>query len=279
MKALITGASAGLGRDMAIQLSKRGFDLILVARREDRLNELKEQLKNIVNVQVYPCDLTDENAVKALYKEYCEQNIDVLINNAGFGSVGYFDDVTGNGPDGSNSYAVDSMDGLDSDINMIKTNVIALHMLTKLFLRDFKRRDHGFILNVASVAGFMPGPMMATYYSTKNYVYRLSQAIFQEIKYSGRNVHISVLCPGPVKTEFNKVAKVSFGMPGANSKRVAKYAIDKLFEGKFRIIPGVMPKLFFVFSRLIPDSWMMPMIGKFQKAKIDNARDKKKGHK
>ncbi len=137
---------------------------------------------------------------------------------------------------------------------MIHTNVIAVHMLTKLFLQDMVLKDSGRILNVASVAGFMPGPLMTTYYSTKNYVFRMSEAINKELKKMNSNVKISVLCPGPVNTNFNNVAKVKFNLRQASSEKIAKYAIDKMLKNKFKIIPGIDIKIAKFGSKILPDS-------------------------
>ena len=180
--ALVTGASSGIGYEIAKQLDKKGFDLIITARREDRLYELKSQLKG--NVTVIPCDLSDEKQCMELYERTHGMNISVLVNNAGFGAVGCFNEIP-----------------LNKEINMIKTNCIALHTLTKMFLKDFIEKDKGYILNVASSAGLMPGgPLMSTYYATKAYVTSLTSGISEELKSMNRRVSVSVLCPGPVST-------------------------------------------------------------------------------
>ena len=120
---------------------------------------------------------------------------------------------------------------------MIETNVIAYHILMKLYLKDFVKKDSGTILNVVSIAGFMPGPLMSTYYATKAYIVRISEGIREELKHRKSNVKISILCPGPVATNFNEVANVKFHLREANSMDVAKYAIEKLQKGKFYIVP------------------------------------------
>ena len=147
MKALITGASSGMGRDMAKILSQKGYDLILVARDEKKLEEVKKQLKTETKIVVM--DISNEENCKKIYEE--NKDIDILINNAGFGDCGHFEETS-----------------LDKDIQMIHTNIIAYHILTKLYLKEMIKKDSGKILNVASIAGFMPGPLMTTYYSTKN---------------------------------------------------------------------------------------------------------------
>ena len=197
MKALITGASSGIGRDIAINLSKKGYDLILVARDLEKLNEVKSKLHT--NVEVVSMDVSNAENCKELHEKY--QNIDILVNNAGFGDCGYFTKTS-----------------LDKELKMIDTNIVAYHVLTKLYLQDMKQKNSGKILNVASIAGFMPGPLMATYYSTKSYVVRLSEAIREELRREKSNVQISILCPGPVNTNFNKVADVQFALKGLSSK-------------------------------------------------------------
>lgn len=231
MKALVTGASSGIGRDIVRELSKRGYDLVIVARNTTRLEELKAELNT--NVQIISMDLTSEENCKKLYEQ--AKDIDLLVNNAGFGEFGFFTETD-----------------LDKEINMIKTNIIALHILTKLYLKDMKEKNSGQILNVASIAGFMPGPLMATYYATKNYVVRLSESIREELKKQKSNVKISILCPGPVKTNFNNVANVKFELNSLTSEYVARYTVDKLLKNKFYILPGVTIKLAKFFSKITP---------------------------
>lgn len=251
MRALITGASSGIGRDMARVLGKRGYNLVLVARDEKKLNDLAEELKKIndIKVEVISMDLSIEENCKELHK--CVSDVDILINNAGFGDCGDF-----------------TKTDLDKDLRMIKTNIIAYHILTKLYLTDMKAKNSGKILNVASIAGFMPGPLMATYYSTKAYVVRLSESIREELKKENSNVDISILCPGPVKTNFNSVANVKFNMREAESSVVAGYAIKKLLKNKFYIIPGLDVKLGIFLSHLVPSSLISKITYRVQKRKI-----------
>lgn len=236
MKALITGASSGIGRDMARELANRKYDLVLVGRNEERLAELKKELeeKNKIVVKTYSLDLSIKENVYKLYDQ--EKDIDLLINNAGFGLYGRFVETD-----------------LEKEINMINTNIIALHILTKLYLKEMIKKDSGQILNVASIAGFMPGPLMATYYASKNYVVSFSRAIRKELKKEKSNVKISVLCPGPVNTNFNNVANVNFSMKGLSSEYVAKYSIEKMGKGKFIIVPGSTIRLARAFSEITPD--------------------------
>lgn len=248
MKALITGASSGLGKDMARILSKMGYDLIIVARRKDKLESLKEELGT--NVEVVPMDISSTYNCMKLYNKYKKDDIEILINNAGFGLYGDFIDTN-----------------IDKELDMIDLNIKALHTLTKLFLKDFKEKDRGYILNVASSAAFLPGPGMATYYATKAYVLRLTEAISYELKEANSNVYIGALCPGPVKTEFNEVADVEFKVPQLSSEEVSKYAIDKMFDGKTVIVPGNLMKLNRFISKVLPTNMLLKIANNNQKKK------------
>ena len=251
MKALITGASSGIGKDMARVLANKGYELVIVARDEKKLEEVKNELSPITKVEIISTDLSDEANCKEIYKEV--ENVDLLINNAGFGDCGNFTKTS-----------------LEKEINMIKTNIIAYHILTKLYLIDMKAKNEGKILNVASIAGFMPGPLMATYYATKNYVVKLSEAIREELKKEKSKVQISILCPGPVKTNFNKVANVKFNLREADSKKVAKYAIKELEKGKFYIVPGLDVKIAKIGAKIIPTSIMQKFAYMAQKRKLED---------
>lgn len=250
MRALITGASNGLGHDFAIKLAKEGYDLVLVARSEDKLDHLQNQLKNQVDVQTEVMDLSDKKNVYKLYEKY-KGKIDLLINNAGFGECGIFNKLD-----------------LDNDLNMIDLNIISLHILTKLFLIDFVKEDKGQILNVASLAAFEPGPLMATYYATKSYVYNLTMAIYEELRRKKSNVKISVLCPGPTDTGFNDRAKVSFSVKPMTSDYVTSYAIKKLKKNKLLIIPSLKMKLVVFGVRFMPRKLLLKNTYNIQERKI-----------
>lgn len=249
MKALITGASSGIGRDMARELAKRGYDLILVARRRNRLEKIKNEITG-VSVETIECDVSTEENCTKLYNSVKDKGVDMLVNNAGFGLAGEF-------------LSTD----LNKELNMIKTNVVAVHMLTKLFLKDFAEKDRGIILNVASSAAYMAGPYLSTYYATKNYVRRLTEAVYRELKEKNSNVSVSVLCPGPVNTEFNDVANVKFALKGLSSEYVARYAIEKTLKGKLYIIPGLQMKLGVFLLRFIPNKLMLKISAHIQKKK------------
>lgn len=251
MKVLITGASYGIGRDMARYLSSKGAELILVSRNTQKLEQLKKSLKT--RAEIIPCNLADENEVFELYNKCRSKNIDFLINNAGYGLFGEFDKTD-----------------LRDELDMINVNIKALHILTKLFLRDFRKRDHGRILNVASSAGFMTGPLMSSYYASKNYVVRLTLAIREELRRAGSNVKISVFCPGPVDTNFNNRAGVVFSVKSITSEYAAKYAIDKCFSGKAVIVPTLEMKLGIIGSKLVPDGLLSAVAYNIQHSKKKN---------
>lgn len=231
MIALITGASSGIGKDIAINLSNKGYDLILVSRSKKDLEKVKKLC--CTNVIIEPLDLSDISNCKLLYEKY--KNIDILINNAGFGLFGEF-------------YKTN----LDEELNMIDLNIKTVHILTKLYLKEMIKKDSGRILNVASTAAFFPGPLMDTYYSTKSYVLRLTVGIYEELRRIKSNVKISVLCPGPVDTNFNRRANVKFAAKALTSNYVAKYAVDKMFKNKLIIIPGVTNKICVFLARIMP---------------------------
>lgn len=233
-KALVTGASSGIGRDMARYLSKLGYAIIAVARDEEKLEQLKEELGT--EVIIIQTDLADSENCKKLYEEIKQQEIEILVNNAGFGDFGEF-----------------IYTNLEKEIAMIQTNITAMHILAKLLLQDMVKRNHGYILNVASISGFMPGPLMATYYASKAYIVRLTQGIAIELKKEKSKVGISVLCPGPVKTNFNNVANVKFNLHSLSSEKVATYAIDKMLKRKLVIIPGFTIKCARFLSKIAPD--------------------------
>ena len=249
MKALITGASSGIGLDMARYLATKKYELILVARNKERLEEIQEQLPTKVTIIV--ADLSDEQRVKELYAMTKKEKIDILVNNAGLGDFGPLTETD-----------------LNKDLELIETNIKAVHILTKFFAKDMEGREtDSYILNVASSAAFQPGPLMSTYYATKSYVYQLTEALYYEEKKKKTNVHVSVLCPGPVETNFNKVAGVKFTIKPLASAYVAKYAIDMMLKNKLLIIPGFKMKCAKFFSRFISDKTKLKITYNIQKKK------------
>jgi short-subunit dehydrogenase len=243
MWAIVTGASSGIGRDMSRYLFDLGYNLVIIARDKDKLDKLKKELLEKVEkknekreILVIQSDLSIKDNCFDIYRKTKDLDIDLLINNAGFGVFGNFVETD-----------------LEKEINLINTNITAVHILTKLYLKDMVEKNKGRILNVASIAGMEPGPLMATYYASKSYVIRLSRAINKELKKKKSKVKISILCPGPVDTNFNNVANVKFKAPSEPSEKVAKYGIDKTLKGKLIIIPGILNKSVRIFSKIIPD--------------------------
>lgn len=233
MRALVTGASSGIGREIAIYLASLNIDLIVVARNKKELEKLKEKVN--VDVKIITLDLIKKDNVYKLYDLVKNDNIDILVNNAGFGLFGLFYETN-----------------LDRELEMIDLNVTTYHILTKLFLQDFIKKDSGYILNVCSSAGFMAGPRLSTYYATKNYITKLTMAINEELRQMKSNVSISALCPGPVNTNFNKVAHGEFSIREISPKIVAKVAVDKMFKRKMLIIPTFKMQCAVFFTRFIP---------------------------
>lgn len=239
MIAFVTGASSGIGRDIARSLAKHGINLVVTARRRERLIKLKRELtrKYGVSVKIITADLSDEKQVFALYEKVKRYNVDIFINNAGLGVFGEF-----------------TKTDLESELDMIDVNIRAFHILFKLFLRDFTKRDFGYILNTASAAGFLPGPYFSSYYATKAYVVRMTQAVEQELRAKNSSVQLSMLCPGPVSTEFEEKANVRFITPAANSAKLAEHAVRELFGGTFLICENPLAKASIYAAKLIPDS-------------------------
>lgn len=248
MKALITGASSGIGASIARILSDKGYDLILVARRKTRLNKLKSELSG--NVTVIPLDISSTFNCMDLYNQVKDEDVEILINCAGFGVFGDFTETS-----------------LDKELDMIDTNIKGVHILTKLFLQKFTKLNRGYILNVASSAAFQPGPLMASYYASKAYVLRLDEALNEELRQVKSSVKVCTLCPGPVDTEFNKVAKVQFSVKPLTSDYVANYTINKMFKGKTLIIPGFTMRLNYYFNRFLPKRLILKIAYSIQSKK------------
>lgn len=250
MYALVTGASSGIGREIARLLAEKKYDLILVARRQERLEELKKELTERYSVDVVNkvLDLSVQENCYRLHQETLEYPIEILVNNAGFGKVGAFDRIP-----------------LDSEVQMLELNIVGLHILMKLFAGTM---TSGMILNVGSMAAFLPTPLLATYAATKSYVVSVSQSVNYELRKQKKNLSISVLCPGPVKTEFGKVAEADhFGLPGISPEYCAKVAVKGLFKRKMVIIPGMKMKVMHFLLRLIPTKWVLALSYRIQRKK------------
>ena len=218
--ALITGASSGIGRELARIHAQSGGDLVIVARRIELLNELKLELTKEfgIEIEVLQQDLTQKNAAQTIFNFTQEKNIKIayLINNAGFGGHGLFIDRP-----------------IEKDIEMIQLNVLALVEITHLYLQEMRKNNFGKILNLASTAGFFPGPLQATYFATKAFVISFTRGLAQELK--STNITITALCPGPVKTEFSQVAgmeNTKLFEHGVTAYKTAKKGYEAMMKGK-----------------------------------------------
>lgn len=248
MRALITGATSGIGKEMAFYLHRRGWQLVLTGRNEEMLRRMAKKFGE--GTRYIALDLAGRDAPQKLY-EFCQgTRIDFLINNAGFGVFGEFSETS-----------------LAQELAMLDVNVRAVHILTKLFLRDFEKRGRGHILNVASSAGFMTGPLMAGYYASKNYVVRLTLAIREEQRRRRSGVTVSVLCPGPVDTDFSDRAGVQFSAAPADAKYVARYGIEQVLAGKAIIVPTLKMKLALLGAKLCPEQPLAAVAYHIQKRK------------
>lgn len=243
LKALVTGASSGIGLYISNELLNLGYDLFVVARDKKKLEKIYAKKKNVTIISL---DLEDKDNCYKLYEMLKDKDIDILVNNAGFGDAGKFVDTS-----------------LKKEVDMIHLNVISYHVLMKLFLRDFVKRDRGRILNVASMAGFMPGPYMASYYATKSYIVNLTLAVWEELKKDESRVHLSMFCPGPVDTNFNHVANVKFNVPSIDAEKAAKIAVEGMFKNKKIIIPSNM-KLNYALVKISPVSLVLAVNSNMQ---------------
>lgn len=231
MKALITGGSNGIGLEIARLLSEKGCIVFIAARNKEKLKKAAEEIKNCHTISV---DLSRPEKCIELHDKI--KDIDILVNSAGFGAWGEFVNTD-----------------LDNELNMIDLNIKSVHILTKLYLRDFIARDRGYILNVASLAAFGSGPLMAAYYGTKSYVYKLTTAINEELREKKSHVKVSVLCPGPVDTGFNKRAGVKFSVKPLTAEYTAKYCVEKMLKGEMTIIPGRINRISALLSKIAPE--------------------------
>lgn len=247
---VITGASAGLGEEFARQLARKGYPLVLIARREDRLRALSKTLG--VACEIIAADLSGLTACQRVLDGLRDKPVAVFINNAGFGDCGSFAETE-----------------LSKELNMIDLNIKAMHYLMKGMLRKMQAQGRGAILNVASSAGLLPaGPYMSTYYATKAYVTSLTRGVAEELRQAKSPIYVGCLCPGPVDTEFNQVANVQFALSGISAQRCVREALDKMERGKGTIIPTGVIKGVTLAGRLLPGSVMVKMISAQQKRKL-----------
>lgn len=248
MYALITGASNGIGREIAKQLAKHGYGLVLVSRDRKALDELADEVDT--KTVVIPLDLSSQKNCLKLYHMLKDKPIDILVNNAGFGCYGEF-----------------AKTKLSNELNMIGLNVCAVHILTKLFVRKMLREGRGYILNVASLAAFAPGPYMAAYYSTKSYVLKLTESVAAELRHTGKSVSVSAFCPGPVATDFNNRAGVKFSIKPIDSGFAAYTALNGMFGRKTVIFPRRRDGLTAFAASLAPRRLTAVVCGHIQKRK------------
>lgn len=251
MYALITGASSGIGREFSLLLASRGYDLILIARRGDRLLQLKKKIEQHFSITVCTecADLSSEETCKSIITKYDSYPIEILINNAGFGSVGYL-----------------SQQELDSNLDMIKTNIIAPHILTSWFCQT---KHHGAILNVSSIAAFTTPPLFATYGATKSYLYTFSTAVNYEMKRMHKDIHITTLCPGSVATEFYRDGQKQSDVCLLSARDCAKMALNGLWKKKDLVIPTVSMKGTYLLTKFLPHAIMLRIQYILQKKKVN----------
>lgn len=248
--AVITGASSGIGAEFSKRMAKEGYRLVLVARRRERLEQLAQELDTECMILI--ADLSDVDECKRIMNELNSIDIDVFINNAGFGYCG-------------ETLTIEN----ETELNMIDLNVKAMHLLTKLVLDKMIDKNAGYVLNVASSAGLLPaGPYMSAYYATKAYVTSFTRGVAEELRRKHSNVYIGCLCPGPVDTEFNKVANVEFALKGISANYCANYAITQMFKKKITIVPAFKMKALVVLARFIPSKLYIRIAAKQQRKKI-----------
>jgi short-subunit dehydrogenase len=255
--ALITGASNGIGLELAKIHASKGGDLVLVARNKSKLDEIKTELEKQFKVTVYTIgkDLSEPDAAQEIYNETKKENIqvDYLINNAGFGGFGMFSETD-----------------WDNELKMINLNITTLTLFTKLYLRDMVKRSSGKIMNVASTAAFQSGPMMAIYCATKAYVLSFTEAVSNEV--NGKGITITALCPGATETGFQAAgaleeSKLFKGKKLPTAKDVAEYGYSSMLKGRTVAIHGMMNYIMANSIRFIPRA----MVLKVSRKMIDKA--------
>lgn len=252
--AAVTGASSGIGMEFARELAAAGFDVMLVARRRNVLEELSAELSGRYGTKcrVIAADLCEEKECRRVLEELEGEQLTIFINNAGFGDCGYFPETN-----------------LDKSLAMIDLNVRALHLLTSLVLQKMQSQGGGYLLNVASSAGLFPaGPFMATYYATKAYVVSLTRGIAEELRQKGSPVYVGVLCPGPVQTDFDRVAEVEFSLDGISPRRCVRCALRGLRRRRIVIVPTLWMKLAVLIGRITPQQLAIRTVSGQQRKKL-----------
>jgi uncharacterized protein len=261
MIALITGASSGIGLEMARICAAERRDVVLVARSARNLAELAATLEREHDIRAYviAADLASSEGIERIVSRVAELRltIDLLVNNAGFGVYGPFVQTS-----------------LDAELQMIHVNIVALTHLTKRLLPPMLARRSGRILNVASTAAFLPGPLMAVYYATKAYVLSFSEALANEV--TGSGVTVTTLCPGPTASNFQTAAglensKLMFGKKLPSSREVAKAGYEGMMAGKTVVIPGLSNKLVASTPRFLPRATMARIVRRAQELRKSSA--------
>jgi uncharacterized protein len=254
-RALITGASSGIGRSMAERLAHAGFDLVLVARREELLEELARAIGPRVAVEVLAADLTDREAPARIAAALGDRGVDVLVNNAGGGWIGRFDEAP-----------------LGRQLEIVDLNVRALIELTHRLLPGMQARRWGRIAQIASVAGFLPGPLASVYYASKAFVVRHSEALRHELADSG--VTVTLVCPGPVATEFQRSSGVRGDVGdkvAMTADEVAEAAVDGMLAGRFLVVPGRSNAALVALSHVVPNRLLARMVSAMQERRLDRS--------
>ncbi len=244
MRALITGASSGIGYALSEELLKRGYDLLTVSRTEGLLPELRKKYPER-EILFLSHDLSKREECEKLLRETEGQDFDLFLNNAGYGDIGRLDETS-----------------LDKEINIVEINDIATLILGKTFLLRFRKRGKGRLLFVASAASFGPAPYMSLYYASKVFVYYLVHGYYRELKDEKSPVTVSLLCPGPVKTNFEKRANAHFTISSLSPEKVASYAIPRFLKGKLEIVPGWTMKFAHLFSHFVPKRVISKVLNK-----------------
>ena len=248
--AVITGASSGIGAEFARQLSARGYNLLLVARRADRLEKLSDQLTTVC--EIFTADLSKKSECLRLVKALEGRRVDLFINNAGFGACGAFSETDAG-----------------KELSMLRVNVLAMHRLFKFTLRKMEAQGFGTILNVASSAGLLPGgPYMAGYYASKAYVVSLTRGVARELQELHSPVYVCALCPGPVDTEFNDRAGVVCALKGITPEFCVQEAMHGMMHRRTIIVPSAFMRACTTAQKLLPASLLMPIVARQQKKKL-----------
>ena len=244
MKALITGGTTGIGYEIASNLLKRGYDAILVSRNRGEIDNLIKEYPDR-EIRFISHDLSVEGECYKLLEETEGEDIDVFVSNAGYGDIGTIDKTS-----------------LEKEVNMVKLNDIATLILAKSFILRFIKQDRGRVLFVASAASFGAAPYMSLYYATKSFVYSLAQGYYRELRDMRSHVTISILCPGPVKTGFEKRANCKFTIGSISKEKVGAIATSKMLKGKLVIVPGLKMKAAHLFSHFVPKRFISKALNK-----------------